>query len=49
MAAELAEDLAVIAGLQDEMEAGRLDRAAKLSSADVAAKSRTRGRDRRSA
>jgi Ca-activated chloride channel homolog len=49
MAAELAEDLAMVARLQEEMESGQLDRAAKLSSADVAAKSRTRGRDRRSA
>jgi Ca-activated chloride channel family protein len=49
MAAELAEDLAVVARLQEEMDSGQLARAAKLSSADVAAKSRTRGRDRRSA
>jgi hypothetical protein len=49
MAAELAEDLAVVARLQEEMDSGQLARAAKFSSADAAAKSRTRGRDRRSA
>jgi len=49
MAAELAEDLAVVARLQQEMDSGQLARAAKFSSADAAAKSRTRGRDRRSA
>jgi Ca-activated chloride channel family protein len=44
MAADLEEDLAMIAGLQAELEFGNIARAAKLGSADVTAKSRTRGR-----
>ena len=49
MAAELNDELLVLAQLEQEVGRGHLGRAAKLSSADASFKSRTRGRNRPSA
>ena len=49
MVTELRDELGMLSQLEDQAVAGDVVRAAKLSSADVAFKSRTRGRHRPSA